>query len=217
MRPDARYFPRAISSSIARRSGKKSVRWTDQLYSEAERDEYTTNTSGPNLQDASASTDRPSRAPGNPLQITLGKSASTCQRSDHAALRIGGSFTVRRMRTVAASQHASPQIRNISAVASALKPVRRPSMKSSDPTLKNQLFKSHAENMTAPPNKGDGPTDGSLRLEHGSHSDFILHPGCERNQGTEPCLSFNPSTSQVTFFQHGRYLAVRVPAKSESF
>src|SRR5262249_42247672 len=79
--------------------------------------------------------------------------ASICERSDHAALLIGGSFAVLHMRTVAASQHASPHIRNISSVAIALKAVRIPKMKSSNPMLKNQLFQSHAENRTAPPER----------------------------------------------------------------
>lgn len=123
----------------------------DWLYSEAGRDKYTTNTSGPSLQTLHHLLIDRHGCPENLLYITLGRAASTCETLDHAALRIGGSFAVLHMRIVAASQHASPQIRNISAVASALKPVRRPSMKSSVPMLKNQLFKSHAENMTAPP------------------------------------------------------------------
>jgi hypothetical protein len=49
------------------------------------------------------------------------------------------------------SSHASPNIRDINALASALKPVRKVSMNSTVPMLKNQLLKSHAENMTAPP------------------------------------------------------------------
>lgn len=130
---------------------ERSRGWRGWLYSEAGRDEYTTTPSGPSLKNCSPSTDRPSRALRESASHHAREAASICERSDYAALRIGGSFAGLHMRIVAALQHASPQIRNISAVAIALKLVRRPSMKNSAPMLKNQLFQSHAENMTAPP------------------------------------------------------------------
>jgi len=71
--------------------------------------------------------------------------------ADHADLRIGGSFGVLLMRAIAASSRTSPQIRVISALTSALKPVRRKSITSTTPMLEIQLLKSHEENMTAPP------------------------------------------------------------------
>lgn len=72
-----------------------------------------------------------------------------------------------------------PQIRDISTLTSAPKPVRIPSMNSMAPTLKIQVSKKpFAETMTTPP-EGDVLADRSLCLEHGSLSDLILHPSCE--------------------------------------
>ena len=71
----------------------------------------------------------------------------------YAALRIGGFSGVLLMRAVAASSRTSPQIRDTTTLTSALKPVRRPTRNSMTPTLKIQLLKSHAENMTTLPER----------------------------------------------------------------
>jgi len=89
---------------------------------------------------------------GLPVENTHGNwQTHMTEIADHAALRIGGSFGVLLMRAIAASSRTPPQIRDISALTSALKPVRRKSMTSTTPMLEIQLLKSHAENMTAPP------------------------------------------------------------------
>jgi hypothetical protein len=101
------------------------------------------------------------------------------ETADHAALRIGGSSGVLLVRAIAASSVVSPQIRDISTLTSAPKPVRILSMNSMAPTLKIQVSKKpFAETMTTPP-EGDVLADRSLCLEHGSLSDFILHPSYE--------------------------------------
>jgi hypothetical protein len=71
---------------------------------------------------------------------------------DHAALRNGASSGFLLMRAVAASSDASPQIRDISTLTSAPKPVRILRMNNMTPKLKIQVSKNPlAETMTTPP------------------------------------------------------------------
>src|SRR5215831_937986 len=70
---------------------------------------------------------------------------------DYAASRNEGSFADLLMEDVSAASRSSPKIRNISVPTNALKPITRMPMNSTAPTLAIQLWKSHAENMNAPP------------------------------------------------------------------
>jgi hypothetical protein len=90
---------------------------------------------------------------GLPVDNTHGnRQTHMGETADHAALRIGGSFGVLLMRAVAASSDASPQIRDISTLTSAPKPVRILSMNSMSPKLKIQVSKKPlVETMTTPP------------------------------------------------------------------
>jgi hypothetical protein len=74
------------------------------------------------------------------------------ETADRAALRIGGSFGVLLMRAVAASSDTSSQIRDISTLTNAPKPVRILRMNSMSPKLKIQVSKNPpAETIITPP------------------------------------------------------------------
>jgi hypothetical protein len=100
------------------------------------------------------------------------------ETSDHAALRIGGSFGVRFMRAIAALSVVSPDPRHQHThkrtEARENTEYEQHGPDAEDPSVK----KPFAETMTTPPD-GDVLADRSLCPEHGSLSDLILHPSCE--------------------------------------